>query len=180
MRKIGRFEAANLSYFALLAGLADVSISTWHRCFALNSQALASWRELGAATATLYMEDDAANLADLLGADLDMERRVIAYAPLPVMTTKIRMKDVHSNIPLHSDRGEAYSVTTRDGLQVITAATPFSLTARHNELRQMGCGSFLIDLRQAPRESWNDIIGAFKAGREIPGTTEFNYATELV
>jgi len=175
-----RFEAANLSHFALLAGLADVSISTWHRCFALNSQALASWRELGAATATLYMEDDAANLADLLGADLDMERRVIAYAPLPVMTTKIRIKDVHSNIPLHSDRGEAYSVTTRDGLQVITAATPFSLTARHNELRQMGCGSFLIDLRQAPRESWNDIIGAFKAGREIPGTTEFNYATELV
>ena len=39
---------------------------------------------------------------------------------------------------------------------------------------------FLIDLRQAPRESWNDIIGAFKTGRAIPGTTGFNYATELV
>ena len=175
-----RFEAANLSHIALLRGLADIHISTWHRCFSLNSQALAAWKELGATTATLYIEDDAANLADLLAMDLGMELRVIAYAPLPVMTTKIRVKDVHSNIPLHSDRGEAYSVTIRDGLQVITAATPFSLTGRHDELRRMGCGSYLIDLRQAPRESWNDIIAAFKSGRAIPGTTEFNYATELV
>jgi len=96
------------------------------------------------------------------------------------MTTKIRIKDVHSNIPLHSDRGEAYTVTTRDGLQTITAASPFSLTARHTELRGKGCGSFLIDLRQAPRESWNDIIGAFKTGRALAGTTEFNYAAELI
>jgi len=62
----------------------------------------------------------------------------------------------------------------------VTADTPFSLTAMHTELRAKGCGSFLIDLRQAPRESWNDIIGAFKTGRAIAGTTEFNYATGLV
>lgn len=174
------FEAANLSHFGLLRGLDGLHISAWHRCFSLNSQALAAWRELGVETATLYIEDDAANLSALLAADIDIERRVIVYAPLPVMTTKIRIKDVHSNIPLHSDRGEAYSVTARDGLQTITAATPFSLTARHNELRGKGCGSFLIDLRQAPRETWSEIIGAFKTGRAIPGTTEFNYTTELV
>jgi len=175
-----RFEAANLSHFHLLKGLDGLHISTWHRCFSLNSQALAAWQELGAETATLYIEDDAVNLAALLAADAAIERRVIAYAPLPVMTTKIRFKDVHSNIPLHSDRGEAYSVATRDGLQTISAATPFCLTARHNELRQRGCGEFLIDLRQASRESWNGILSAFKAGREIPGTTEFNYGAELI
>jgi putative protease len=141
---------------------------------------LAAWQELGAESATLYIEDDAVNLTALLAADTAIVRRVISYAPLPVMTTKIRFKDVHSNIPLHSDRGEAYSVATRDGLQTITAATPFSLTARHNELKQRGCSDFLIDLRQAPREAWNDIISAFKAGREIPGTTEFNYGAELI
>jgi putative protease len=141
---------------------------------------LAAWQALGAEAVTLYLEDDAINLAALLAADVAIERRVIAYATLPVMTTKIRFKDVHSNIPLHSDRGEAYSVATRDGLQTISAATPFCLTARHNELRQRGCGEFLIDLRQAPRESWNGILSAFKAGREIPGTTEFNYGAELI
>jgi putative protease len=174
------FEASNLSHFELLRGLEQIHISTWHRCFSLNSQALAAWRELGAETATLYIEDDAVNLAALLAADIAIERRTIVYSPLPVMTTKIRIKEVHSNIPLHSDRGEAYTVSTRDGLQTISAVTPFSLTARHNELRARGCGSFLIDLRQAPRESWTEIIAAFKSGREIPGSTEFNYAAELV
>ncbi len=175
-----RFEAANLGHFALLQGLEGVQISAWHRCFSLNSQAMEAWRELGAGTVTLYLEDDAANLAALLTVDLPVERRIIAYAPLPVMTTKIRMKDVHSNTPLHSDRGEAYRVTTRDGLQTITAATPVSLTARHAELRAKGCGSFLIDLREAPREEWNDIIAAFRGNRAIPGTTEFNYGAELI
>jgi len=174
------FEVANLSHFALLRGLEGLHISAWHRCFSLNSQALAAWQELGAETATLYMEDDAANLASLLAANVAIERRMIVYAPLPVMTTKIRIKDVHSNVPLHSDRGEAYTVTSRDGLQTISAATPFALTARHNELRARGCGSFLIDLRQAPRESWGEIISAFKSGRALSGTTEFNYPTELV
>ena len=135
---------------------------------------------MGAESATLYIEDDAANLSEQLATGISIERRVIVYAPLPLMTTKIRIKDVHSNIPLHSDRGEVYSVATRDGLQSINAETPFSLTARHNELRRMGCNSFLIDLRQAPRENWSEIVAAFKAGREIAGTTEFNYLTGLV
>ncbi len=175
-----RFEVANLSHFSLLKKLDALHISTWHRCFTLNSQALLAWKELGAECVTLYIEDDAVNLGDVLGAAVAVERRVIVYAPLPVMTTKIRIKDVHSNIPLQSDRGEEYSVTTRDGLQTISAALPFSLTARHNELRQKGGSSFLIDLRQAKRESWADIIGAFKAGRQIPDTTEFNYSGGLV
>jgi putative protease len=175
-----RFEASNISHFDLLRGLEGIRISTWHRCFSLNSQALAVWQELGAESATLYIEDDAANLTELLAAGTSIGKRLVVYAPLPLMTTKIRIKDVHSNIPLHSDRGEGYSVATRDGLQSISALTPFSLTGRHNELRRMGCHSFLIDLRQAPRENWNEILTAFKTGREIAGTTEFNYATGLV
>ena len=175
-----RFEAANLSHFELFRGLEGLQISTWHRCFSLNSQALAAWNELGATSATLYLEDDSVNLADVLGAGVEMERRVMAYSPLPVMTTKIRIKDVHANTPLRSDRGETYQVTSHDGLQTISSSLPFSLTARHSELRQKGCSSFVIDLTAEPRERWGEIIAAFKSGRELAGTTEFNYATELV
>jgi putative protease len=57
---------------------------------------------------------------------------------------------------------------------------PFSLTARHGELLQKGCRSFVIDLSEEPRERWGEIIAAFKSGRDISGTTEFNYAAELV
>ncbi|OGU17025.1 MAG: peptidase U32 [Geobacteraceae bacterium GWC2_53_11] len=175
-----RFEAANLSHFEMFRGLTDLQISTWHRCFSLNSQALATWRELGARAATLYLEDDRANLGGLLSAGVDIEQRVLAYSPLPVMTTKIRLKEVHSNTPLRSDRGETYRVTTQDGLQTISSAQQFSLTARHGELLQQGCSSFVIDLSEEPRERWGDIIAAFKSGRELSGTTEFNYAAELV
>ena len=175
-----RFEAANLSHFELFSDLEGLRISTWHRCFALNSQALAAWNELGATSATLYLEDDSANIAEVLGAGVEIERRVMVYSPLPVMTTKIRIKDVHANSPLRSDRGETYRVTSQDGLQTISSSLPFSLTARHSELRQKGCGSFVIDLCEEPRERWGEIISAFRSGRTLAGTTEFNYAAELI
>jgi putative protease len=175
-----RFEAANLSHFNLLRGLADAHISSSFRCFSLNSQALAAWQELGAETATLYLEDDSANLARVLSAGIDIEQRLTVYAPLPVMTTKIRIKDVHANTPLRSDRGETYQVTSHDGLQTISSTLPFSLTARHGELRQNGCSSFVIDLSETSRERWGEVIAAFKTGRRLPDTTEFNYAAELI
>jgi putative protease len=175
-----RFEAANLAHFALLRGFENIQVSTWHRCFSLNSQALLAWRELGARAATLYLEDDSSNLAELLNAGVDIEQRMMVYSPLPVMTTKIRIKDVHGSTPLRSDRGEIYHVTSQDGLQTISSALPFSLTARHGELKQKGCSSFVIDLSEEPRARWGEIIAAFKSGRELSATTEFNFAAELV
>lgn len=175
-----RFEAANLSHFELFRGLEGIHISAWHRCFSLNSLALAAWRELGAEAATLYLEDDSSNIAELLRAGVDIEQRMLVYSPLPVMTTKIRLKDVHANTPLRSDRGESYRVTSHDGLQTISSALQFSLTARHGELKQKGCNSFVIDLSEEPRERWGEVIAAFKSGRELPGSTEFNYAAGLV
>ncbi len=175
-----RFEVSNLSHFALLKGLAGVRVSAWHRCFTLNSQALLAWHERGAESVTLYLEDDAANLADLLAYEMPVERRLLVFGPLPVMTTKIKIRDVHTNIPLHSDRGEEYSVSTRDGLQTIYAKTPFCLTGRRQELQQSGCSSFVMDLSQEPRDRWPDIMSAFRSARPVPGSTEFNYPQELV
>jgi U32 family peptidase len=175
-----RFEAANLSHFELFRHFVGLHISTWHRCFTLNSQALAAWQELGAEAATLYLEDDSSNITELLAAGIDIEQRVMVYSPLPVMTTKIRIKEVHANTPLRSDRGETYRVTSHDGLQTISSTLPFSLTARHSELRQKGCSSFVIDLSDESRERWGEIMAAFKSGRELSGTTEFNYPAELI
>ncbi|MDD2364678.1 MAG: U32 family peptidase [Desulfuromonadaceae bacterium] len=174
------FEASNLSHFELFVALKNIVISTGYRCFSLNSQALLHWNELGAASATLYLEDDSANLGDLLVTDLAIERKVIVHSPLPVMTTKIRLKDVHGNTPLRSDRGEIYRVTSQDGLQTISSSLPFSLSRRGGELRQKACRSFFIDLSDETRERWGDIIASFRTGRELPGTTEFNYPAELI
>jgi U32 family peptidase len=174
-----RFEAANLGHFPLLEGL-DPEISTDYRLFSLNSQALLSWQELGAAGCTLYIEDDADNLAQLLAADVPVPRRVLVYGSVPVLTTKIRIRDVKGDAPLVSDRGDGYRTTVRDGLTVVTPAKPFSLTGQRHRLQEMGCSSFIIDLSQLPAGEWPRVLDAFNRGTQLPDTTEFNFQTGLV
>jgi putative protease len=191
-----RFEAANLAHFPLLkeitttkaeegrggsapAGVAP-EVITDYRLFSLNSQALLAWQELGAAAATLYIEDDADNMAELLKADVPIARRVMAYCGVPAITSKIAIKGVKSDAPVVSDRGDAYTVGVKDGLTVVMPQRHFSLTAHRGRLQEMGCGSFVIDLSSAPREEWPQILDAFNRGRELPNTSEFNFMMGLV
>ncbi len=178
-----RFEAANLGHFPLLREVASsvaAELSTDYRLFSLNTQALISWRELGASAATLYIEDDAENLVELLRADIAISRRVVVYCGVPAITSKIAIKGVKSDAPLVSDRGDAYRVTVKDGLSVVTPERRFSLTAYRGKLQEMGCGSFVIDLTSAPRDEWPRILDAFGRGKELPGTSEFNFVMGLM
>ncbi len=174
-----RFEASNLSHFPLLANRA-AEVSTDYRLFSLNSQALLLWRDLGASAATLYIEDDAENLGDLLAADLSLERRVVIFAPVPVITSKIVIKGVRSDSPVVSDRGDAYTVTTRDGLTTVTADRRFSLTAHRRRLRDMGCPSLVADLSGETGEERKRVLDACVRGTAIEGTSEFNFTMGLV
>jgi len=174
-----RFEAANLSHFGLLKGL-DVELSTDYRLFSLNSQALLCWQELGATAATLYIEDDSDNMTALLAADLPIKRRIMAYSAVPAITTKIRIKDVRSDVPVLSDRGEGYRITTRDGLTVVTPNAMFSLTAFKGRLKEMGGASYVMDLSQLQPDEWGRVLGAFSRGTALPGTSEFNFTMGLV
>lgn len=174
-----RFQATNLSHFQLLAGL-DVEISTDYRLFSLNSQALLAWQEMGAVAATLYMEDDAENMAAVLAADLPIRRRVIAYGGVPVITSKIRIKDVRNDAPVLSDRHDGYRVTTRDGLTIVTPTVMFSLTSFKGKLKEIGCSSFILDLSQTAPADYGTILGAFERGGELAGTSNFNFSRGLV
>lgn len=186
-----RFEASNLSHFPLirqaLQGRGEVAetpstpeIITDYRLFSLNSQALLSWKELGATGATLYIEDEAENMAALLAADLPISRRVMVYCSVPAITSRIQVRGVKSDAPLVSDRGESYVVTLKDGLSTVTPERRFSLTAFTGRLQDMGCTSFIVDLASAPREEWPNVLDAFRRGREIPGTSDFNFTMGLV
>jgi putative protease len=191
-----RFEAANLAHFPLLREITTLQgeaekersapggvtpeVITDYRLFSLNSQALLVWHELGAGGATLYIEDDADNMAELLRADVPISRRVMVFCGVPAITSKIAIKGVKSDAPVLSDRGDAYTVAVKDGLTVVTPQRRFSLTAYRNRLQEMGCWSFVIDLGSAQREEWPQILDAFNRGRELPNTSEFNFAMGLV
>ncbi|CAG0966952.1 putative protease [Burkholderiales bacterium] len=174
-----RFELSNLSHFAFFTGR-DVELSTDYRLFSLNTQALLAWHELGVTASTLYIEDDADNMAALLGASVPVRRRVLVYGGVPAMTTRVAIKGVKGDAPLVSDRGEEYEVVVRGDLTTITPAVRFSVTHFRARLQEAGCGSFVVDLSQAPRERWRPILDAFARGEGMPGTSEFNFVMGLV
>lgn len=174
-----QFEVTNHGHFTLLRDLNDLRISCGYRMFSLNSQALVTWQEQQAERATLYLEDERENMAALLGAGLAIQRTVTVYAPIEVMTTRIRIKEATSGASFESDRGEQYTVRGRDGLSVLTAATPFSLLGHLAELRRMGCRSFQLDLTETEPEWRDGLLAAFRADRQLPGTTTFNYERGL-
>ncbi len=174
-----RFEVSNLSHFALLQGL-EVDICTDFRLFSLNSQALLHWQERGATAATLCMEDDFLNMENLLRADLEIVRRVILYAPVPVITSKIVIKGVRNDSPLVSDRGDAYTVTTRDGLTTVTPERRFSITGYRKRLRENGCTSFIANLSGEAGETRKRLLDACIRGSIIEGTSEFNFTAEML
>lgn len=178
-RGFTRFIASNLGHFPLLKEI-NAAVRTDYRLFSLNTQALLQWQELGADSATLYIEDDAHNLAALLAAPLDIGRSMLLYTAVPLITSKIAIKEIKRDAPVTSDRGDAYTVAEKDGLSILSADSPFCLTGYRGELAARGCSSFELDLTAAERDSWTRIIAACAAGRPLPQTSTFNYLSELV
>jgi putative protease len=174
-----RFELTNLSHFQFFKGT-DAELSTDYRLFSLNSQALLTWQELGCVRATLYIEDDRDNLKLLLSSDLKITRGMLLYAPIPVITSKIAIKEIKGEAPLTSDRGDIYAVKVKDHLTVVNAQTPLALTQYRNELRQMGCGFFLLDLSHLLPEERERALEAYRKGLGVQGASEFNFSAGLL
>jgi putative protease len=162
----------------LLEGL-GAEISLDYRLFSLNSQAMLAWKELGADTVTLYVEDDAENTALLLRTGVPVGKRVVLYSEIPLITSKIRIKDVRGDSPVVSDRGDEYTVRVQDGLTVVVPRQRFSLSGHRWELQGMGCATFVVDLSREPREQWKRILAACARGEALPDTSEFNFVMGL-
>lgn len=172
------FEVTNPGHFKLLQNYAGLHLSSGYRLFSMNSQSLAFWQELGIQRATLYIEDDRENLSDMLG--LSPYLTVVASAPIDVMVTRVRIKEISGSAPLYSDRGEGYEIRGRDGFIHIGSEKRFSLCGRLAELRRLGCRSFLIDLSGKTDTRKSEIIDAFRMDRPLPDSTLFNYERGLV
>ena len=174
-----RFELTNLSHFQFFKGT-DAELSTDYRLFSLNSQALLTWQELGCVRSTLYIEDDRENISLLLASDLKIVRGMLLYAPVPVITSKIAIKEIKGEAPMTSDRGDIYSVKVKDNLTVVCAQTPLALTQYRNDLRALGCGSYLLDLSQLPPDARDRALEAYRKALGVQGASEFNYNAGLV
>jgi putative protease len=178
-RGFRRFELNNMAHFQLFQGL-ECRLSAGYRLFTLNRLALEGWQELGCTAVTLYIEDDRENMAALLAVPSTVLRRAILYAPVPVITSRITIRGVKSDLPLQSDRGEGYRVSHRDGLSHVVAERRFAITQQRQFLREAGCRSFLVDLTADPPRDWGRILDACRRGIPLEGTSEFNFTAGLV
>ncbi|MEZ4601779.1 MAG: DUF3656 domain-containing protein [Syntrophotaleaceae bacterium] len=171
------FRLNNLGHFRLLQGLAGLRLIAGYRLFSLNSQAVLAWKELGAEETVLYIEDDRENLRALLSRNRGCKASIIVYGTVPLLTSRIRIRELRPGSRIESDRGEGYRLDQRNGLSVLQPETDFSLLDRLNELQSMGCGSFFIELSHIGPFSpqGKKVIEALKRGQNIPGTSPFNY-----
>lgn len=175
------FRLNNLGHFPLFDDLQGLTLYSSFRLFSLNSQAFCALAELGIAEAELYIEDDRDNLARILSRALPIPPALTVYAETPLLTSRIAIKNVRSDAPLLSDRGDAFRVHQRQGLTWLSSETDFSFIGNLAELEQWGCHNFVVDLSHlgATSQQGKQVLEAVQRGIDPPGSSKFNYETEL-
>ncbi len=171
------FRLNNLGHFPLFDGLENLQLFSSFRLFSLNTQALAGWKELGITDAELYIEDDRNNLADIGGRDVGIATSLTAYASVPLITSRIAIKNVRSDHPVLSDREDAYRVQQRQGLTWLRSETDFSFIANLNELESFGIHNFIIDLSHLGpfSQRGKQVLEAVRRGSDPADCSKFNY-----
>ncbi|PLY04377.1 MAG: peptidase U32 [Desulfuromonas sp.] len=175
------FRLNNLSHFPLFDKLNGLTLYSSFRLFCLNSQAVAALAELGIAEAELYIEDDRANLSDILRHRLPIPSAMTVYASVPLLTSRVKIKNVRADNPVRSDRGDAFRVQQRQGLTWLNSETDFSFLAELGELEQLGCHNFILDLAHVGpfSQRGKQVLDALRRGSDPPEVSKFNYYTGL-
>jgi len=176
-----RFRLSNLGHFPLFDGLTDLKLYSSYRLFALNSQAIAALSELNVTDVELYIEDDRHNLAAILSRQLPVPTSLMVYGRVPLLTSRIRVRQLRSDGPILSDREDAYRIQQRQGLTWLFSETPFSFIANIEELKQLGCSGFVVDLSHcgAGSTSGKQVLEALSRGSDPAQCSKFNFEAGL-
>ena len=171
------FRLNNLGHFPLFDSLEKLKLFGSFRLFSVNSQALLSWKELGIADAELYIEDDRNNFAEILKRDTGLPISLTVYASVPLITSRIAIKNVRSDNPVLSDRGDAYRVQQRQGTTLLRSETDFSFIGNLQELQSFGCHNFILDISHLGPFSaqGKQVLDSVRRGCDPADCSKFNY-----
>jgi len=172
-----RFRLGNLGHFPLFDDHPETELSGSYRLFILNSQAALAWRSLGLAEGMAYIEDDRDNLAALYARATGLPLGLTAYGSVPLLTSRISLKNLQKDGSISSDRGDRFRVQQRSGVSVLSSETDFSLLDRRQELTALGATRLTIDLSHlgafSPRGK--QVLAALQRGTPLPNTSIFNF-----
>jgi len=175
------YRLNHLGQFPLFDKILNLNLYSSFRLFTLNSQAIAALAELGIGEAELYIDDDRKNLADILRHQLPIPTAMTAYASAPLLTSRIKIKNVRSDTPVLSDRDDAFRVQQRQGLTSLNSETDFSFIANIPELESFGCHNFVVDLSHLGpfSQAGKQVLEATRQCYDPPGRSKFNYERGL-
>ena len=176
-----QFRLSNLGHFPLFDGITDLKLYSSYRLFALNSQAVAAWKALNIADVELYIEDDRDNIAAILSRQLPVPTSLMVYGRVPLLTSRIRVRQLRSDGPVLSDRDDVYRVHQRQGLTWLFSETPFSFISNIKDLEQLGCSGFVVDLSHcgAGSTSGKQVLEALNRGSDPAQCSKFNFEAGL-
>jgi putative protease len=175
-----RWVVGNWAHFPLFSRppevlIADVTFNV------LNSQAAFLLHETGCQAVILSLENDRANLRDLLPAIQALNPLLTVYARPPVFTSRLKIKSRPGEM-IRGGGEEALDHDGRGGLTLLRPVRPLCLLAHLKELRDLGFRGFVIDLRgDRPKpERVRSLVEAVRRERCLESSTTFNYLRRLV
>ncbi len=171
------FRLANLGHLPMFAGLPSLRLLGGFRCYAMNSQAILAWRELGLVELTVNLEDDRKNIRSLQRVDVEIPLAVTVYGAIPVLLSRIPLRGVRTGAVLRTDKGEGFRVSYGEGLTEVRAEEDFSLLGKLPALREMGCRLLLVDLSHCgcTSKKGQEVLAAFRGEGSLTDTVTFNF-----
>jgi putative protease len=174
-----RWVVGNWAHFSLFSQppevlIADVTFNV------LNSQAAFLLHETGCQGVILSLENDRANLREILPAIQALHPLVTVYGRPPLLTSRLRIKNRPGEV-LRGHEEEGLDPHGEAGLTLLRPARPFCLFGHLKELRDLGARGFVIDLRGDRRkpERVRFLVEAFRRERCVESSTTFNYLRRL-
>ncbi len=176
------FRLNNMAQFELFSSPASVHLISGPWLYALNSQSIAAMRDLGIHECCLSIEDDKENVKELVtGVEAD-KLLLTVFSPVDLFTSRISSTIKKQNFSLHNDKGDLLHLQKSDGLTVTRADKQFSLLGKIQQLRNMGCCRFIVDLSGIGflDAAGKKILEAYADDGHLSGTMEFNFERGLI
>jgi putative protease len=174
-----RWVVGNWAHFSLFSRppevlIADVTFNV------LNSQAAFLLHETGCQGVIVSLENDRANLRELLPAIQALNPLVTVYGRPPLFTSRLRIK-IRPGEVIRGYEEDGLDHHGEAGLTLLRPARPFCLFGHLKELRDLGARGLVIDLRGDRRkpERVRFLVEAFRRGRCAESSTTFNYLRRL-
>ena len=175
-RGFSSFRLNNLGHFYLFNNQ-QAAMAAGPLLYVLNSCAAFALKELGVHEFSLSMEDDKKNMEVVLRSGVGLPVSATVYSPIALFTSRIPMPSLGSRPILESDSGDEMYFDFSTGLTVVSAGRPFSLLGRLQELKNMGCGSFVVDLSREGvfSSQGKEVIVALNSNQPVANTSLFNF-----